>query len=239
MKDLWSRHILRIIVVFFFTLNLFCLSTPDEEEPSDGIVPHPAEWEKAGNHGQQFLVEEGSCATSCHGQDLEGGFTSISCTQCHESYPHPAAWILPSAHGGPVFEAGTPAGCATSCHGTDFQGGLSLVSCFTCHQDYPHGESWADFERHGAVAKPEASRNCASFCHGRSFEGGDSGLSCFDCHGAYPHIDWSPFSEHISWVNTFGDTSCLTAQGCHDDFRGPDFGQPFGCTSLCHRPNPG
>ena len=288
----WRRSIPRstaciAIALSWLALNLSCLNTSPEDEAGagSGAAFHPAGWAGPQDHGQSYLNARDSCATSCHGNDLSGGFTGIACTKCHADfphpagwnepaahgeasrkagaldrctdchgkdfqggttgvgcltchalYPHPSSWLNPQVHGGPVLDAGNASGCATTCHGTDFLGGLSGESCFTCHQGYPHGPSWASFDRHGAVAKAQGSVSCASLCHGTSFLGGDTGISCYACHGPYPHTGWSPYGTHYGWVRAFGETGCLTAQGCHNDFRGPVFNPPPDCTSFCHRP---
>ena len=265
------------------------MGATDEGDGRKGLgkLHTAAGWAGAGVHGQVYLADPASCASTCHGADLSGGFSGVSCTDCHSDYPHPQgwrnppthgepsrqpnalarcsvchggdfqggfsgvgclschplyphepAWSEPRVHGAPVLAEGpAQAGCATSCHGTDFLGGFSRVSCKTCHADYPHGADWIAFDRHGAAAASQKSVGCAGLCHGTDFNGGDTGISCFECHSAYPHVSWSPFTKHYAWVRQSGEASCLTVQGCHNNFRGPVFSPPPDCTSLCHRPS--
>jgi len=278
--------ILFLVVLPSFLVSLSCLNSDDDEASAPaGPNPHPPGWAAQGKHGQSYLDSKSSCASSCHGEALDGGISGVSCTECHKDYPHPSGWATPTAHGPPsrgeaalnrcatchgtdfkggfarigclschpayphpadwaeprshgagILEAGDPASCATSCHGADYNGGSTGLSCFSCHENYPHGESWAQFDRHGSAAKPQASTNCASVCHGDDFRGGDTGVSCFACHAVYPHGNWFPYGNHYAWVRQFGETGCLTAQGCHNTYRGPVYSPPPDCTSLCHRP---
>jgi mono/diheme cytochrome c family protein len=91
-------------------------------------------------------VRQTELCTQCHGVDLGGGITQISCFSCHNgpdgSVGHPAGWVSGkdkpvSFHGayGQVFVSG----CMT-CHGVDLSGSPVLNSpiglapaCSTCH----------------------------------------------------------------------------------------------------------
>ncbi|MEW6441533.1 MAG: hypothetical protein AB1640_11425 [bacterium] len=285
-------HRLGFLAALSLSLCLSCMATPDdgdgESDPDTEALHAEAAWPQAGVHGQEYLADPGSCASSCHGEDLGGGFSGVSCADCHGDFPHPqgwgdaarhgeaartpdalsrcgdchgadfrggpsgagcltchplyphdADWPAPEVHGATVLaQDPVAAGCATSCHGTDFAGGASRVSCSECH-DYPHAAGWAAFDRHGAAAADLQSMSCANVCHGADFRGGDSGISCFECHASYPHADWAPFTTHYGWVRQFGQTGCLSAQGCHTTFRGPVFTPPSDCTTLCHRASGG
>ncbi len=111
---------------------------------------------------------QNECATQCHGSDLKGGLSGISCYQCHSFYPHPAgdAWAkaynpadLPP--GGPhaltALQKGVANTCLTNCHGTkatgDFKGDNN---CSTCHSVYPHPAGWTDDHTQNAEYPPHA-----------------------------------------------------------------------------------
>lgn len=61
---------------------------------------HPAGWSAGNQHGRVGagnvageFTGLASCAR-CHGADLKGGITAVSCTQCHTKAPHPdRPWI--------------------------------------------------------------------------------------------------------------------------------------------------
>jgi len=82
------------------------------------------------------------CA-ECHGSDLDGGISGVSCSSCHlgpdgiiQQPQHPVAWLL--ARDDPVRFHGDyalefPTSCAGFCHGNDLTGDLG-PNCFDCHQ---------------------------------------------------------------------------------------------------------
>jgi hypothetical protein len=80
------------------------------------------------------------CA-DCHGADYLGGWTDVSCNNCHASSAiiaiHPDTWVgasaTPGTHG--YLISGEPGFMDTcrGCHGTDLQGGWSGQDCKPCH----------------------------------------------------------------------------------------------------------
>ncbi len=103
---------------------------------------HPDGWLPAG-HMTAAQTDITTCE-ECHGQDLSGGISQVSCTTCHLGGPldvHPASfngydWSL-SGHGQYILTNGT-ASCSTDyCHGYDLKGvANSGPSCSSCHS-YP------------------------------------------------------------------------------------------------------
>jgi hypothetical protein len=76
--------------------------------------------------------------TECHGEDLAGGISRISCTSCHLGSPtsvHPTDWVPLFRTHGPYVAANGTAACANQyCHGTTLAGVPgSGPSCTTCH----------------------------------------------------------------------------------------------------------
>ena len=191
------------------------------------FYPHSAEWVKKENHATQArLAGTESCATQCHGPDMNGGLSGVSCVKCHSITPHSSTWAEPENHG----EEGKKekrALCMT-CHGPDLQGGLADMSCFQCHANYPHTNGWAEGEVHGAFATTAGEAACATQCHGTDLGGGLSKVACAACHGLAQHPDnWVVL--HGETANNLGTDACKT---CH----GQDFLTPLGgknCFS-CH-----
>jgi len=118
------------------------------DKSSDGWV-NPPGWVAAPSGGQHaesatltYIANGGiSDCTECHGADLAGGTSNVSCfgnpSDCHHG---PVAnWIAspPAAqeHGAAAKRAPGSIGFASCqiCHGAGFAGGGSQVSCFTCH----------------------------------------------------------------------------------------------------------
>jgi hypothetical protein len=81
------------------------------------------------------------CA-ECHGLDLDGGISRISCFSCHNGPDgvihrpnHPAGWLanrddMVLFHG--VYARAYPTSCTGFCHGHELTGGIG-PNCFDCH----------------------------------------------------------------------------------------------------------
>lgn len=236
--------VIKFIVLFSFVL--FCStcgsSIPDTPRgQEEDIFPHPSNWASPETHGDYVLTQEdpSTCGEGiCHGSDLQGGGSKISCFSCHSFYPHAQGWWMAQNHGDPIIDGGDPFICATVCHGLDFKGGGSKVSCSNCHSSYPHPREWVTPSSHGAFDKI----NCATLCHGSDFQGGDTGVSCYSCHSLYPHPTgelWLTRGEgpfHGNLVNIEGSPS-ICAQ-CHGgDYLGKNTGVScFSCHSLYPHP---
>ncbi len=116
--------------------------SPVQSQSQSGIYPHPVGWSDSASsnfHGAYFIntyisthnLDLASCA-SCHGNDLKGGMTKVSCYSCHQG------------------SDGTLA-CNT-CHGSflnpappkDLSGNSSVASpTVGAHQDHLSGNSLA------------------------------------------------------------------------------------------------
>ena len=151
----------------------------DEAPPY--AYPHEASWSAPDQHGAFVVDNKNEGCRSCHGVDFDGGFSHISCLDCHADYPHAGGWRDIQGHGVYVDrQPDGPQGCATSCHGADLRGKGSGVSCYSCHATYPHTEHWRSL--HGNVTNRDGIDSCATQCHGTDLQGGVSGRSCYDCH---------------------------------------------------------
>jgi hypothetical protein len=171
----------------------------------------------------------------CHGQDLQGGISGVSCSKCHPGYPHPTGWAQPLQHGS-IYGA-NPQYCQ-KCHGADYRGGTSLVSCINeptspqptgCHPNPAsiHTANWKDVD-HGKAAKskPLSSDPFASFftcqnCHGANFTGTalSNQKNCFSANSCHfhpegmPHDAWNGISFGIVYTHT--DTAVENAPVCY------------------------
>lgn len=98
---------------------------------------HPAGWLPAGH----MTAAQANIATceECHGADLSGGISKISCTTCHlggATSIHPADWSgsILTKHGLYVVANGTTACRNDFCHAFDLKGvANSGPSCSSCH----------------------------------------------------------------------------------------------------------
>ena len=112
------------------------IAAPGASVPGWFVLP------TGGSHGGtatlNFIANDGtsSCA-ECHGADLSGGISKVSCfanpAGCHHG-PIPN-WAGGAVHGAVAKKAPGNSGLASCqiCHGAGFSGGGSGVSCFTCH----------------------------------------------------------------------------------------------------------
>ncbi|NTU50303.1 MAG: hypothetical protein HGA87_05390 [Desulfobulbaceae bacterium] len=138
-------------------------------------------WHKPG-----FFDPATNC-TQCHGTDLKGGTSKISCytSSCHAT----AVWNWRSTHtvniGGYGHQAGffSPSTNCVKCHGSDLRGGLSGRSCYQCHTAVWDWRSTHTRSRDGAMHMSGNNNTCTK-CHGTTFTGGISGKSCYGsgCH---------------------------------------------------------
>lgn len=153
---------------------------------------HPANWSTG--HKTAGKVNTESCF-ECHGEELDGGISKVSCTQCHLGSPgkvHPLQWgSFAYARHGVYVTANSSDSCKT-CHGAQLQGSGTAPNCATqCHiggaTNY-HPANWVNGLPHktylNAVNNNKSScRNAA--CHGDDLKGVFmSGPTCYRCHGA-------------------------------------------------------
>jgi DnaJ-class molecular chaperone len=145
----------RGLILLGFLVTMAACSTPNTDSilnPATG--KHSATWYV--DHRTAFLKNQAAC-NECHGSDLHGGISGVSCFSagfsgmtCHASGPsgHPAGWSSPTAHGASAKaapNAATTSGFSTcqTCHGSDFSGGISTIVCASCHGgSAPHPTAW-------------------------------------------------------------------------------------------------
>ena len=140
----------------------------------------------------------------CHGADLSGGISGVSCSSCHLGGPgstHPQAWgELVAINHSPYVDTNGSTACANAaCHGADLSGiPQSGPSCSSCHLGGPtsiHPLDWNGYPvyfpggglatNHGEYLKEVLSLDACSniYCHGVNLEGVEgSGHSCVGCH---------------------------------------------------------
>lgn len=173
------------------SLLVMALSGCGDANPQLVVNPatgqHAANWLTAG-HEATAKADSASCA-ECHGLDLQGGISRVSCTQCHlgntESV-HPVLWktFAYAFHADYVKTSATgSSSCAVaSCHGVDLLGVAdSGPSCaVNCHmavteEGRPQTHAWvatttlANIAGHKAYfgANPVDFSSCRNnACHG-------------------------------------------------------------------------
>jgi hypothetical protein len=103
---------------------------PSCYECHDGAGGHPYGWEERGAssfHGAAVEATGPAPCAACHGEDYAGGWSGVSCSECHAGGPsgHPAGWL--ESHGQSQNTT-----CAR-CHGIYPGSGSSGLSCGDCH----------------------------------------------------------------------------------------------------------
>ncbi len=218
---------------------LLLFSACSEKSPRsifDPEIGHPENW--ADEH-RQAALSEGSTCPECHGADLRGGVSDVSCftpleggRSCHESGTgsrHTAGWSLDSEHGRaakarPGISSGL--GSWQASPGNDYRGGTSDVACSSCHGvPAPHPESpWLHSPNSHATANEQNAPFCAE-CHLDPGSGQPDG--CFNgslCHGeeGYHAPEWEDPGRHGAEAKggpeTGGFDGCRECHG--EDFDG-------------------
>ncbi len=214
---------MKLLVKLFSAVALAAVlwgcSTANDSATINEAGKHPANWVVAdigGDHPAAYLKSSGQCFV-CHGNDLKGGMSGISCFSaslngitCHAQGPsaHPTGFALPENHGVRAKEAlGGANGFAfcQQCHGTAFAGGktpsgVTSSSCIACHAvGAPHSpKPWRGNARTHTNTDTSNAAVCAQ-CHTAganlteelrqsSYATGTPG--CFNntlCHGAVGH----------------------------------------------------
>jgi len=219
--------------------NVNHIAAPGTSVPGWFVLPN------GGTHAStatlNYIANGGSSScTECHGADLSGGISKVSCfanpAGCHHGPIQ--SWNSAPVHGAVAKKAPGNSGLASCqiCHGSDFSGGGSKVSCFTCHGvSAPHpAKPWRSSSggsTHGTT-DPQNALVCAQ-CHARGSSNNPAGHpatpapagtapGCYNntlCHG----VGGAPHALGVTWVNpTSSAFHGLTAkqnlnycQGCH------------------------
>lgn len=151
MPSLRRRPIMsnRILLKLFYYSTLIaavalfaagCGKTTGETSVFDGATGKHISDEWPTVHGATYAADQALCR-SCHGQDLAGGTSGVSCADCH----------LPP-HKIPFPDHDVVDGDCTSCHGANYGGGRFAPACSSCHINLYAG-------------LPPAPGECTS-CHG-------------------------------------------------------------------------
>ena len=240
------RHLATILALFPVIILLANGCTDPLEDglsgsASNNIAYHPAGWEDNPQHGIDYSANPQNCE-ACHGENLEGGSSGISCVDCHHSRDYPY-YYHDGVSGGATHIVMD--GC-DGCHGNDFTGGLGGPSCSTatCHIDRGtcsnpgcHQTLQSHPVHTVANSKGPAAMACDGTCHhtnpldyNQFADGNDlnSTTVCDDCHsssGAYDGVSNNVIGAKPNWevgvYDAAGDVLTRGKEewcaGCHDD----------------------
>lgn len=225
-------------------------SANNDAVPYDADAGHPAGF--VTTHPTLAMSNSATC-TPCHGADLAGGTSRVSCSAstwngiaCHAGGPGHGtqAWV-DNVH---FLRAKTSIASCNQCHGADLRGGTSGLSCFAasfngfgaCHTNGPdHLAANYVSATHRTNALPDGS-SCFQ-CHGTDLRGGLSGVSCFSasrngvaCHASGPVFHPASWLDCTArgtnnWHGTAYSNNNPPCGNCHDVT--PTSPK---CTSTCH-----
>ncbi len=216
----------------------------DPKDDSGSIADHSDGWD----HGLAAKLQDLECI-DCHGTDLTGGSSAISCDACH-----PAGWRSDCTfcHGGADDSSGAPpddmdgttAGISFPEHGVHIVGAHPTWGCEQCHADpgdiLSPGHIFVDDDS-PAIAEltmagglsPSGSYDgggsCGDlYCHGdgagqRGSASSGQAYGCGDCHadaGSARELS-GRHGDHLHEGVRCGDCHADTASG-NDTISGPD-----------------
>jgi predicted CxxxxCH...CXXCH cytochrome family protein len=206
-------------------------STANSEAPFNSTAGHSAGWLPAG-HAQPAQAAPDSCS-ECHGSDLSGGISKVSCTPCHLNGSPFVLTNCTSCHGNPP--TGTVAPNQGGTHAVHNALPNAANVCNSCHSGAGtntanHYNGVVDVlllstykaKSGSAVHNPDGTCSKVS-CHGGQQTPAwligtiDVNTQCTSCHvyGAAPATpEYNSFysGRHVTHVNLF-HFPCTT---CHD-----------------------
>ena len=196
-------------------------SVPGWVTPTGGSHANSATMNYIANGGS-------SSCTECHGSDLAGGISRVSCfgntAGCHHGPI--AGWVATSPatqnHGVSAKKAPGSYGFDSCriCHGKNFSGGGAKVSCYTCHGvSAPH--------------PPKPWRAGAGSLYDHVTTDNANASVCYDCH-AYTGTA-NPNNPHVPPTPAPGGTApgCFNGTMCHNQA-----GHPAGWAATSPAPQP-
>lgn len=208
---------LLLLPVIVFLLN-GCTSSLDDGLPGSESSPsyyHSTGWKDDPQHGSDFSTNPQNCM-ACHGEDLEGGSSGISCAGCHHS-----GWT--GTHGEEY--AADPDNCK-ACHGDNLTGGLSGTSCVACHAENLHHDgdvnpSCYDCHHENDIANCEGCHpDCKPGSHPTHItvnnKGPATALNCDVCHDTNNYPLFGEIDAAETLANTSVCDNCHSKGGAYD-----------------------
>lgn len=241
---------IKIFLVVMGAAALYACSNANGTAPIvDSSGKHPAAWVerhwieyKKSTPGAAKVAGKAAAATAvdfaaspcaeCHGADLLGGITKVSCFSaksqsgqaCHATGPVTGShgWRSATDHGtsGAMAAPAISAGFAycTKCHGSTYDNG-NAVSCKSCHTTAPHPpRPW-----HGTTASGTNHVNTDTA----------NAVECAKCHTAGANL----LGQRIGAIAPAGTTpGCFNGTLCHDTSTVPHVQSAAFLSSTQHGP---
>lgn len=141
MSQITNMHRISLLIGVALALMVGCGTANEEASFNADTRKHASNWLPA-RHTGAATADIASCR-SCHGNDLLGGISGVTCTSCHiggTNSAHPTAWAGNLKLHGPYVYAngGIPDGLQSCqniyCHGAGLRGVPdSGPACSSCH----------------------------------------------------------------------------------------------------------
>ena len=249
----YRNTMLIILIMTVLAAIISSCSTVNQDSPLsfvDASGNHPDGWIEA--HGS-YAGNEGVLCMDCHGDDLAGGITGVSCSTdavgCHAGGPafHPADWLDSSLTGndwhGDAYDNGFQVNGfdCVDCHEPPDLDDPVDGKCIICHFTLSGGRTpggWAHADNHSQWAGSPEETVCIA-CHEVNISFGNQPF-CHNCHGAggtHPDPDWAERAQHgVAAKQDPGTmTGFSTCASCHgDDLEGGTAGVSCLTVSGCH-----
>lgn len=202
------------------------------------VEGHPQGYLAPDKHGADFLSDGPGECTNCHGDDLEGGTSGLSCNKCHDGWKTSCTFC----HGGIDNDTGAPpedvAGNtdttfksvgAHSAHlatGSDWHNDIGCNQCHSVPTDVFSAEHLNGVAKltWGSIAAEESEpqfngTTCSSlYCHGADLGGGDNVTP-----------DWTKVDQNQVYCGschslppTSGHPNISDCSSCHTSVVNPD-----------------
>jgi hypothetical protein len=241
------------LILIAAALLIASCSSVNPDSPFSFVDPsgnHPEGWYTG--HGS-FAAPDGAPCVPCHGDDLSGGVTGVSCSSgsyngqgCHTDGPafHPADWLNKTATGSTwhadSYQDNIPinGNFCVDCHTPPALDDPVSGKCLECHfsvggmkapAGWAHGASG-----HQAYAGSPEEPVCVA-CHEINSSFGQEPF-CHNCHETHPDADWDTRALHgVAAKRPPGPMAgfAVCAQ-CHGDDYAGDSGVTCLSQSDCH-----
>ncbi len=218
------------VFAIFLVFGLF-VGCSQKKNPVVSLT-HPKTWmdtKSADFHGQIVVTRGKESCRDCHGENFSGGDAGVSCTSCHDAYPHQEDWVEIGAtgfHGQYIRNRNDDMRTCRACHGKDYSGGVARRSCLECHTR-PGGPEACN-TCHGNEQNNAPPRDLAGHLESTYLGVGahqtmlNAGVTCQTCHivpdsvYAAGHLDATPYAEvnpNLGWNHDTGTCSNVSCHG--------------------------
>jgi len=228
-----KKMIVGLLLLAGLLLNIGCgTSDPNSAAAFDSDSGHGADWLPAG-HAQAAQEDPAAC-TECHGSDLSGGISHVSCTPCHLNGSPFVLTNCTSCHGNPPTANAVPDRAGTHAAHNVLPNVKNV--CNSCHSGagsgtLNHNNGTVDVmflssynAKSGTATYDATGSTCSKVsCHGGQTTPGwlagatiDVNTQCTSCH-AFGTTEYNSFvsGQHDFHVNT----EHFPCDRCHDNLK--------------------